>query len=255
MRTWQGGRTAAWVAVAGLVVAAVSLWHDVATEEEPGAFTVLELSADSSREIPATEQAAPDAPKLPTTTEATVLAVGLKNDTSSLRTFKQIGIRNKGQVSVTPCGGGSGGGTVFTATYEVDLPPVGKTALTQAPHGHNFEPKKAEAFHLTLGSPGGTDDLLQAGGVYALEVFLVEDNGHVFEAGKITVAETPAVATQYPMDLSLLQLSSYPDEKCVRKTAAGIKKLADDGYPLSDQVKNLHAGLLKTADELATATP
>ncbi|MGE7387780.1 hypothetical protein ACQKM2_20095 [Streptomyces sp. NPDC004126] len=140
------------------------------------------------------------------------------------------GVRNRGQASITTCEGGSGGGTVFTADYAIDIPDVGQTARVAVPHGHNFEPKKAEAFHLTLGTGNGTgrDDKKQIGDVFALEVFLVEDNGSVFEVGPLTVASTPA-------------------------TAADIKKLQTKGYPLSDPVENLRAGLLKTADAVSKA--
>ncbi|MCB5169933.1 hypothetical protein LG634_34670 [Streptomyces bambusae] len=256
VRAWQGGRVLAWVTVASLVVAAVSLAHDVLTEDEPGAFSVLELSADSTKDVPATEKAeAGSAATTHTTIEATILSVGLKNDTTSLRTFKEIGVRNKGQVSITACEGGSGGGTVFTADYAIDIPDVGHTARVAVPHGHNFEPKKAEAFHLTLGTGNATgrDDKKQVGDVFALEVFLVEDNGSVFEVGPLTVASTPATAALYPMDLTLLPLGQYPREECLRTTAAEIKKLESKGYPLSNPVKNLRAGLLTTADAVSAA--
>ncbi|MGW1768775.1 hypothetical protein ACWCQL_32625, partial [Streptomyces sp. NPDC002073] len=76
-----------------------------------------------------------------------------------------------------------------------------------------------------------------------LEVYLVEDDGAVFEVGRIAVPGDDAATTAYHDDPSRLSPGKATDPACEREITEGLDDLAEDGYALSSGVREIREAL------------
>ncbi|MFF3216468.1 hypothetical protein ACFYYB_38345 [Streptomyces sp. NPDC002886] len=243
-------QAALWVTVSALLLAGVGIVLDRVVWDEPGRFTVVDLFSEETKDAPFAEGSTENPGTGGTgTAPAAVLTMVLKNNTDDLHTFKAIGVRTKAEVKVDECKKGSGGDTLYTGGFEVQAPPLGQKSETPIPLGYSVPVKGIEARHLTIGaaSYGGTGS---GGPVLALEVYLVEDDGKVFEVGRVAVQGNALATTVYPMNVDLLPVGDRVDPDCVAKIADGIDQMQKKGYKLSKDVRAVRDGARTTAEKL-----
>ncbi|WP_043614388.1 hypothetical protein [Nonomuraea candida] len=231
-------RVLGWVAVAGLAVAAWTLYQGYAGQ---GEFSVLKLSAGQSRTIETVKRDKNAGKSSPSKEEATVLSLYLANNTDDLKVFREIKVRTKRFVELTPCVHGVGGPVEITEGYDVDLPAHGKS--TQTPILYKLEPRQAEGMAITLGSRVATR------GVYELEVFL-HDGADYRSMGTVTALSDPAVKQMYPLDLDTLPLSDFPDPACLRELERGLTGFIAGADAAPPEVRALRDGVRATAEQL-----
>ncbi|ORT55631.1 hypothetical protein BKD26_31505 [Streptomyces sp. CB03238] len=235
----------AWVAVAGLLSGLVfgvcSLLQANSDAEEKDKFSVLRLSAESSRSIEVQKRDENTGRRYTSKEHATVLHLYLSNNTDDLKVFQKIKVVTKLYIEVTDCIRGTGGPVRITDGYDVSLP--GPGGNTVEPILYQLPPRAAEGMEITLGSR------MEEEGVYELEVFL--HNGSEYQSvGTVAVPSPPDVKDLYPLDPDVLPISERPDPACVQELDQRLTNLLSRGVPVAKSVRTLQKGVHSTAEEL-----
>ncbi|MFE7129974.1 hypothetical protein ACFVIM_03870 [Streptomyces sp. NPDC057638] len=239
-------RVQAWIVVISVVSVPLAVWSlaQGADENEKDEFSVIELSAGSSRAITTKTLSASTGRQHTGTTHATVLVLRMANNTDDLKVFRKIKVTTRSFTEVTDCVTDTGGDVPITKGYGMDLPAQGKS--TQKRISYQMQPRQAEGMTITLGPRTGKR------GIYELEVSLHDGSGYQ-RAGTVLALSDPGLRDLYPLDVDALPISSFPNADCVRKLTERTKELIDATSPAPAGLRELHQGLTVTLKELGGA--